>query len=420
MIKSALIGTLLLSLASPTAAQLNRLPELKKAAQAAPRDAQAQLAYGRALIRAGRYDDADRQMKTLAKLQGESFEALYEVARVRFEEGNYRKARAACHAMLMKDSKQLLSQLCLARAFLAWRRASRAEEPLQAALAIDPHHYELLLALGDARRMEGRNADSQAAFEEAARLEPGRAAPHLGLARLHRVSGKPEAARAALQKAHALDPDDPDVLFELGRLERGPRAVELLSAALAGRSPWPEAVLALGHAKLDAGDQAGARAHFEQALKKGEDGSAVFGLARILLADGELAKAEPLLARAAELLPGEQGVAMATAQLYERTERSEEALAEYQRAATLDLSDPEPLVASGQLARHLKRSLLAGAYFDKALERAPRHAQALAERGALFEAQGDKARAREYYQRALTGEGPVDRAAVQQRLAALK
>jgi len=418
--KSAIIGTLLLSLAAPAAAQLQALPGLKQAAQSAPRNAEAQRAYGRALIRAGRYDDAERQMKQLVKLQEESFESMYELARVRFEEGDYKKARAACHAMNMKDSKQLLSQLCMAQAFLAWRRASRANEHLQAALAIDPNHYETLLALGDARRMEGATADSQAAYEKALQVNPSSSAAHLGLGRLQLANNKPEAARASLQKARELDPADPEVLYELGKLEKGALAVELLNSALAARVDFPEAVLALGHAKLANGELAGARTHFEQVLKKGEEGSAVFGLAQIALAEGDTAKAEPQLKRAAELLPSEQGVALALAKLYEKTNRDEEAFAEYQRAATLKLKDPEPLVASARLARRLKRTLLAGAFLDKAIERAPRHAQALAERAELFAELGDKARAREYYQRALDGDGTLDRAAVSNRLAAVK
>jgi tetratricopeptide (TPR) repeat protein len=417
---SVLIGILLLSFAGPAAAQLQALPGLKQAAQAAPRDAQAQRAYGRALIRAGRYDDAERQMKVLVKLEAESFESLYELARVRFEEGNYKKARAACHTMMMKDSKQLLSQLCMAQAFLAWRRASRAEEHLDAALEVDPNHYETLLALGAAKRMEGAAAESQAAYEKALQVNPTGAAAQLGLGRLQLASGKPDAAKATLYKARELDPNDPELLYELGKLERGAPAVQLLDAALANRAGWPEATLALGHAKLQAGELAGARSLFEQVLKKGEDGGAIFGLAQILIAEGDLAKAEPLLKRAAELLPSEPGVALAQAKLYEKTERDEEAFAEYQRAATLNLKDPEPLVASGRLARRLKRTLLAGAFLDKAIERAPRHAQALAERAELFAALGDNARAREYYQRALSGEGTVDRAALSKQLAALK
>jgi Tfp pilus assembly protein PilF len=146
----------------------------------------------------------------------------------------------------------------------------------------------------------------------------------------------------------------------------------------------------------------------------------VFGLAQISLAEGDTAKAEPLLKRAEKLLPSEQGVAIAMAKLYEKTNRDEEAFAEYQRAATLMLKDPEPLVASARLARRLKRTLLAGAFLDKAIERAPRHAQALAERAELFAELGDKARAREYYQRALEGDGTLDRALVSKQLAAVK
>jgi Tfp pilus assembly protein PilF len=64
--------------------------------------------------------------------------------------------------------------------------------------------------------------------------------------------------------------------------------------------------------------------------------------------------------------------------------------------------------------------LLSGALLDKALERAPRSAEALALYGEVAAQRGDTKAARDYLQRALQGEGAIDTAAVRKRLAELK
>ena len=81
---------------------------------------------------------------------------------------------------------------------------------------------------------------------------------------------------------------------------------------------------------------------------------------------------------------------------------------------------PEALLAAGRLAMSQKRPVLAAGWLEKALERAPRSAEVLALCGDVSVARGDKKAARDYYQRALAGEGPVDKAAVQKRLAEAK
>jgi tetratricopeptide (TPR) repeat protein len=409
-----------LSVAQTAMAQETALPALRAAAQAAPADLAAQSALGRALIEAGRLNEAEAQMKTVERLGNGSIEALFEARRVDFAGDNYRKAQAGCKVLLKQDKNHVLSHVCMGRAFLVWRRASRAFEHLDRALAIDPNNYEALLAVADARRVQGDFAAAQAAYERTLAVKPS-ADAYLGLALVDSVRNQPGPALEALRKAHAADGQDPDVLFELGRRTSGTESVALLQGALAGRPAWPEAKLELGLAQLRARDAASA-ANLLGALanEKPENPLAIAGYGAALVELGKHAEAEPVLQRALKLVPNDYLTALALARLYERTRRYEEAFTQYRGAADLKRESAEPLVAAARLGLELKRPLLSAALLDKALERTPRSAEVLALYGDVTAARGDTKAARDYYQRALAGEGPIDRATVQKKLAALK
>ena len=402
------------------AAQETALAEVRAAAKAAPSDLAAQTALGHALIEAGKLKEAEAQMKTVVRLSQGSVEGLYEAMRVVFATDEYRKARAGCRELVKKDPKHVLTHVCMARAFLVWRRASRAFEHIDQALAVDSGNYEAQLAQADAKRMQGDFAGAKAAYEHTITTK-ATADAYLGLAAVHEVQNHGAEALAALRKAQTLDPRDPDVQLQLGKRLQGAEAVSALRAALAGRPGWLDAELALAVAQLRAGDAAGAEPALKALLKRAPGLPALAAAhASALVALGRYPEAEPALKRALQLIPNDYDAALALARLYEKTERPEEAFVQYRAAGDLKRESPEALLAGARLALALKRPVLAGGWMEKALERGPRSAEVLALYGDVWAARGDKKAAREYYQRALAGEGPVDKAAVQKRLAELK
>jgi len=419
---TALSTAALSSAAAPprARAQENVLAERRAAAKAAPNDVAAQTALGRALIEAGHLPEAEAQMRAASRLAKGTIESLYEVVRVQLATDDYRKARAACRELSAKDDKHVLTHVCMARAFLVWRRASRAFEYIDKALAADPTNYEARLALADAKRMQGEFAIAEATYRELLAQTPT-ADVYLGLAKCEAVQNHTAEAVAALQQAHTLDANDPDVLLELGKRSEGKAAVELLRAALAGRPGWADAELELAIAQRHAGDAAAAEAGLSAVRKRLPDSpTAVAEHAAALVDLGRYDEAEPELKQALKLIPNDYDAAFALGQLYERTNRNEEAFTQYRNAGDLKRESPEALIAAARLGLSLQRPMLAGAMLDKALERTPRSAAVLALYGEVMLARGDKKAAREYLQRALQGEGPFDRAAVQKRLAALK
>ena len=142
--------------------------------------------------------------------------------------------------------------------------------------------------------------------------------------------------------------------------------------------------------------------------------------AAALVALGRYQEAEPELKEALKSIPNDYDAALALARLYEHTERHEEAFTQYRGAADLKRESPEALVAAARLGLRLQRATLAEALVQKALERAPKSAEVLALYGETLLARGDKKAAKEQFQRALSGEGQADRAAIQKRLSELK
>jgi hypothetical protein len=71
---------------------------------------------------------------------------------------------------------------------------------------------------------------------------------------------------------------------------------------------------------------------------------------------------------------------------------------------------------AAELAHRTQQNALARAYVDRVLSDAPRHAPALVLRGTIAAEEGDRNAARVALTAALSGDGAIDRAAVEQRL----
>src|SRR5690606_26696505 len=92
----ALALSFFLAAPMPALAQETAVEGLRSAARAAPRDYDAQVAFGRALLEAGRYREAHAQLQRASRLRRGDAAALYEVARVAVAEHDQRRARPQC------------------------------------------------------------------------------------------------------------------------------------------------------------------------------------------------------------------------------------------------------------------------------------------------------------------------------------
>ena len=188
--RTLLVFALVLSPMATAAGQEGELAHLREAAHAGARDYAAQRALGIALLRAGHYREATQQLQRAAHLQARSLDALYDVARVPFAQGDHRAAETACRALARIEKAAPLTQVCNARADLVWNRSARAFEELNAALAADGSNYEALLALGDAHRLRAAVSDSESAYRRAISARASEADPHVGLGRLYAAASR--------------------------------------------------------------------------------------------------------------------------------------------------------------------------------------------------------------------------------------
>jgi tetratricopeptide (TPR) repeat protein len=393
----------------------------RPAAAVSGEDAEAARTRGLRLLRAGQLKEAEQALKQAARARGNSIEALYDLARVQFAADDYAKSRQACRALAAKDRQAMWSDLCMARAFLVWRRASRAAEWVDKALSKAPNDPEVLLALADMKRVSGDLDASRSAYQRVLGLSPNNADAHYGLGELYLVAPDNEAARKAFEAALQSAPEWPDAMYQLGRLSRGTRAVDLLERALAARPSWPDARLALGSARLENGQIDAAEALFRQVLKaqpKLPLAHARLGMA--LAAKRDYPNAETELKRGLEGLPNDADAALALARVYAQTDRAEDAFAAYRNAASLEKSGSSALVEAGVYAMKLDRNTLAQGFLEKAVERTPKSAAAQARLADVLLARGEKALAKQHYQLALGGEGDVDQRDIKRRLDALK
>ena len=393
------------------------LDALRQATRDNRRDGDAHTRLGLALLRAGQYREAERVLKTAARLHDESIESLYDVARVAFAREDYRRSRGACRALERKYRGQSLTHVCRARAFLVWNRSGRAFEELEAATAAGGDHFEAHVALGDAYRLRAQVSEAEQAYRRAIALNDQRPEPHFGLGLLYsnarREADATRAFRAALQR----DGDDPEILVELGTLLEGDEARRLLRRAVAGRPDMARAQTALGELELAAGETEAAKTAFEAALEaNARDATALAGLGEIAIRAGDHDEAMARFNAALEVVPNNPHVVFLIGQLHEAKDEHREAYDQYRRAAAMAPNEPEALLAAASLALEQNRDVLATGFLDSLLRNHENLAAGLALYGDAMKARGDRAQARTYYQRALRGEGPLDRPAVERKL----
>src|SRR5262249_33568406 len=145
-----------------------------------PRDGELRRTYAMTLLRAGKFPEASREFRVAASLYGNSPEALYDIARVAFSRGDYKGARRDCKVLEQKTPQDPWAHVCKARAFLLKHRVSRAMDELEPVLKTEPEHYEALLALGDAFRLEADFPNAEKAYLEASKVNPKAPEPLVG------------------------------------------------------------------------------------------------------------------------------------------------------------------------------------------------------------------------------------------------
>jgi tetratricopeptide (TPR) repeat protein len=423
-----------LLLAAPAAAQESQIDGLKSQAKAQPTDAAASLALGRALRRAGRTQEALVELRRGVNLArtGE-LDLHWEIARTFEMRGDFGQTMIQCKVIgaLPPDPSRgrtssdiaAAGHACAAEAHLLWKRASEALLETVQALKSNKS-YEAKVAEAAARELELKWTDAEVAYKEAIAWASDRPEAHLGLGRMLRTRTNHDEAGALheLREAARIDPTSPAIAYELGvALGTTPEAIQLLTRAAKEQKGYGAAERRLADVDLALGHLAEAHASAEAALKDdATDASTHVTYGRVLLAENKPDDAIRAASSALKILANSAAAKLLIADAQARKGEIDLALEAYQAAYGLDHSDPAPLVRASEACRAAGRNTSARAFGMKATQDFPTWGPGWVAYGDALVADGEAKNAKTAYEAALKSKGPVDAAAVQAKIRAIK
>jgi tetratricopeptide (TPR) repeat protein len=414
--------------ASPEArGQESQLDSLAANVRAHPGDADAALALGRALRRAGRTQEALAELRAaIGRLPGSPATGalVHELSRVYADAHDFNAAMGMCEKFRKNPGvpMPLEGHVCAAEAQFVRQRASEALVETAAALAIDPRSFDAKVAEGRAHELELDLGKAESSLREALAIREGDAGVHLALGRVLAKAGRRAEGVAELRKALALDPDSPEGLYELANgLGSDPESVGFLQHATRERPKFADAWLALAGRELAAG-------HLTEAAKAAKaasdidpkDAHARLILAQLAFAEGRFDDALSMGNAVVKAMPNNAAAQLLVADTNAKRGDIDVALEQYQSAWGLDHANPAPLV-NASVASHLQgRDTTARAFGARATQEFPSWGPGWVALGDALVAQREPGLAKDAYGKALAATGgSIDRADVQRRLAAI-
>ncbi len=279
--------------------------------------------------------------------------ALYNLASVDMNEGEYRPAAGLFQQALKRDPNDALSHTALAAALDGAGDWQQAKAEYEKALAIDPADANARFDLG---QLETRHQDfvaAEASFRQLLAANPKDAGAHAALGAVLSATQRDAEAKQEFEKALSIDPKNFDALYNLAGIEAGnqnsARAIELLL----------------------------------QALKQRDDFDARQLLAAVYAQSGKLADALREFQAAQRLRPNDAQSHLALARVYAEMGEMPNAIREQRAALALDPANPEGWNDLGVLQIHAGDKAAAKEAFEQALKLDPQNEAAKANLGRL-------------------------------------
>lgn len=408
-------------------AQETVLDPLRAAVKAAPTDAAAALALGRALRRAGHEQDAlielRRGFSTAAGRAGDFALALHwEIARTHMALKDFGMAMVSCRVVGALPTGATASHACAAEAHLVWQRGSEALGEAALALTKGTKSYEGKVAEGRAHDVALDDKRAEASLREAIQWKPDAPEAHLYLGKiLAHVAGRRDDGIAELRKAVQLDPNGPEAAYELAIvLPAGAEAALLLEKATRERPGFAEAWVKLAQVDIELGKIADAKRAAEAGLRLApQDAGAQLAAGAVALAEGRADDAIKAAESALKLVTNSAKAKLLLADGYAKKGEIDIALEHYQAAWGLDHGDPSALVHAAMACHAAGRDTSAKAFGLRATQEFPSWAPAWLALGDALVGQKEPVAAKAAYEKALKGEGPVDKPSIERKIAAL-
>ncbi len=428
---SGLVLPLVLLAFVPVAhAQETTLDSLRAAAKAAPTDAAAALALGRALRRAGHEQDALIELRRAFAMPGGrtgdvALALHWEIARTHMAVRDFGMAMVSCRVVGALPSGATASHACAAEAHLVWQRGSEALAETALALAKGTKSYEAKVAEGRAHDVSLDDKKAETSLKEAIQWKPDAPDAHLHLGKiLAHLQGRRDDGVAELRKAVQLDPNGPEGLYELAIALAGDasraEAAQLLERATRERPGFADAWVKLAQIDIELGKFADAKRAADAALRLApQDVGAQIAAGRVALAEGRADDAIKAAEAALKLVTNSAKAKLLLADAYAKKGEIDLALEHYQAAWGLDHADPSALVHAAVACHAAGRDTSAKAFALRATQDFPNWAPAWAALGDALVGQKEPVAAKAAYEKALKGEGPIDKPSIERKIAAL-
>jgi tetratricopeptide (TPR) repeat protein len=394
--------------------------------QKAPQDPEQALAAGTALRKAGSYREAIAGLKRGQGLAGGMAGKLgvslaWEIARSYIDDHKFAQAVAACKAVGKIVEGKGPSHACLGEAHMMRMRATEALPEAELAFKEAAGLYEAKVVQGRALGQAGSVPDAEKVLRDAIGAEPGRPEAYYFLGEMLAAHQRRDAGIELLQKALTIDPKDPVIAFALGRMLPPAQAVKALGVAVSIRPGFVEAWARLSEAWLAVGSANEAQGAAERALKldaRQPDAHAV--LARLHLNAKHYDDAIKEARAALEVLSTQASAKLTEADALAATGQIDLAIDAYQVAHGLARTDPVVLVNAARACLGGARETSAKSFADRVVQLFPTWAPGWVVLGDVLAKGRENARAKVAYERALGAEGPMDRAEIKRKIAALK
>jgi Flp pilus assembly protein TadD len=228
---------------------------LARALSLQPASRQTAVAFGDALVRAGRAADAADLFRKRVDAAPEDLEMRLLFIQALREADKSERALEEAAALLMRDSRNVRGFNALGLVYHRQGKQALAEAALKRALELDPDNADVWNNLGLVAMARGHDREAFAAWTKASTLDPESVAATLNKAAVLLDCGDYKRARTALQEAARARPEDPEVQVALGvalrGLEQHAEARAAYERALALRADYPPALFNLGVLYMD-------------------------------------------------------------------------------------------------------------------------------------------------------------------------
>jgi tetratricopeptide (TPR) repeat protein len=418
MRSTLLVAAFVLGIAGTASAGVKEL----RAEASGPTDASTGLDLASRLRTAGLVTESTQvAQRALGKATDSDLQARLrlELARNHIVRGEMHQALAKCEQV--RSAVPVLGEVCFAEAHLSFRRGSLALDSADAALQIDPGHYDGKLAKARALRITGETDGALKLFQDLIRHFPSRPGAYPYLAQLELDLGKDDDALATLRQALKQGTDDAVPRVMLARLlTPGDEALKLLAEALDLREGYVDTYIALGFVDLKLGRLDDAEKALRKALEfapNNPDTNAA--LARVFLERGNPDAAIKQARLTLKLIASHGEAKLVEADALTAKGEIDLAIEAYQAAYGLARQNPEVLIHAARACMKFDRPTTATAFAERGTQDFPEWGPSWEALGDVL-APNDPVAARKAYQNALKLKGLVDKANVERKLLALK